>query len=312
MLRRRRARAHQNAAHFLLLIWAATTCRAASGRWISRRLRRIEPSPSRPPSPCSPRPWRSSGGSPLSPGVADTDGSPGARRMLFRGPARRGVALRSRRSCLCRPRGPTSTTTSTSIGPRRCQTSYSTPSTVVAKEIARLGPTTITESPPCSGRPVHPVPCSDLSPVLAKRFDWTIDVPASTTNDTVYLLDNANNVQDWLRQLYPDATFRDFTPPPGGEPVAFEAIIPRDQVLAAQGTTPVHAADGATVRQREPALDRLVASATDCPAGCQVDRHAARARVSWYASLIWHRAHYARWRGRCRRCVTAALQRPAL
>lgn len=136
---------------------------------------------------------------------------------------------------------------------------YSTAPTTIAKEMSRLGSdkdyriAAVLQNDP-SIRFLHPT----LNPDAVKRLDWPIDLPASTTRDTVYLLDDTKRpFRDWLRSLYPGATFREFGPPLGGDPIIlYEAVIPGDQVLALRGLDARYTpANGAPVLRREEALN---------------------------------------------------------
>lgn len=135
---------------------------------------------------------------------------------------------------------------------------YATDTTFVAKEIQRYGPgPDYRVSAGFQGHPTIRFLDPDLSPDRAKRFDWALDIPASTSNDTVYLLDQTKGpFQSWLRSVYPDAAFKDFGPPLQQDPIiAYEAVVPKDQVEALQGIQATYTPDGApAVNVREPSL----------------------------------------------------------
>jgi len=136
---------------------------------------------------------------------------------------------------------------------------YSTDATVVAKEIKRIGPgADYRIAAVLQGQPTIRFLNPDFPAPPAARFEWPIDIPAATPNDMVYLLDATKApFEAWLQALYPNATFRSFTPPNMAAPVvAYEAMIPRDQVTAFLGLDATYtSATGAVVSRRESSLN---------------------------------------------------------
>jgi len=136
---------------------------------------------------------------------------------------------------------------------------YSTDATIASNEILRLGRDgNYRLSTTLIGQPTITFQNPNLDGDKVRGFDWVLDIPASTDNSMVYLLDaEKESLWAWLQQVYPTGEYRQFGPPQGdGATIVEEAIISNDAVLGARGIDGTYTpANGAPVNQRENALD---------------------------------------------------------
>jgi 4-amino-4-deoxy-L-arabinose transferase-like glycosyltransferase len=136
---------------------------------------------------------------------------------------------------------------------------FSADSTIVANEMKWLGPDqNYWLSTLFLGQPTIQFINPDMDPNRTLPFHWARDLPAHGSGPAVYLLDGSKEgFYDWLKVLYPEGSFRTYSPPKQSDPVVvYEAVISSEDVQSLQGLDAVYVSEsGQRVSQREAALD---------------------------------------------------------
>lgn len=136
---------------------------------------------------------------------------------------------------------------------------YSTDDTLVAREMARLGPESEYRlASALIGQPTIEFLTTEAVRRRALPFNWVRDLPARGDGTAVYFLEGTKRgFFEWLQRLYPGGSFRAYTSPAADSPVIlYQAVIPGDAVTALRGLDAVYTpASGPALTRREMALD---------------------------------------------------------